>query len=168
MHSKNKNRIYTRNSEPLQKGDPLINFSLFDQQEAEHSLQDHKGIKVVFSIPTFSNQHYAKELRKLDFVLKNHTKIACYAISNEPVFTQKRLTKSCSFEKIQILSDFKDRNFARYTGTYIYELSQLVKACLIIDDHGKILFTQYIDDLQAPFDSQSIAEILDEIKQNTL
>ncbi len=125
------------------------------------SIQEYKGLKVIFSFPTLGNQYYQKELHKLDTILKEY-KVYCYAISNEPVFTQKRVTKPCKLEHIQFLSDFKKREFARHSGTYIYELSQLVKSCFIIDNHGHILYVKYHDNLQENFDINSIVKVLEE------
>ncbi len=167
MNTKNKKRIYTRNIDPLNLGFQLPNFSLYDHDEEEFYIQDVKGLKIMISYPNFTNQYYTRELEKLDILLKDYPKTHCFAITNDPVFTQKRLTKSCKLEHINILSDFKKRDFARNTGTYIYELSQLVKACFIVNDQGHILYVQYLEDLQASLDVNEIFKVIVE-QQNSL
>lgn len=155
-----KNTIYTRNLEPLTEGYRLSNIVLYDQNEEEIDLHMIKSLKVCITIPTFTNRSFVNELSKLDLILKDFEDVECYIISNEPVFTQTRLTKACKFEKFKIISDFKKRDYARNTGTYIYELSQLVKSILIIDRNDKIVYARYIDDLYSYFDHNEIHETL--------
>lgn len=155
-----KNTIYTRNLEPLQEGYRLSNIVLYDRNEEEIDLHMIKGLKVCITIPTLSNRTFTNELSKLDLILKEFENIECFIISNEPVYTQTRLSKPCKFEKFNIISDFKKREYARNTGTYIYEISQLVKSILIIDRNDKIIYARYIDDLYSYFDHNEIHETL--------
>lgn len=168
MNNKNKKRAYTRNAESINTGFQLANIGLFDSNEEEYFILDNKGLKVCITYPTFSNQYYTRELSKLDTLLKEYSKITCYAITNEPVFTQKRLTKSSKLEKFNVLSDFKKRDFARNTATYIYELSQLVKACFIFNDQGKVLYVRYYEDLQEALDINEIIKFIEDYQQNNL
>lgn len=154
------NTIYTRNIEPLTSGFRLSNIVLFDAKEEEIDLHMIKGAKLCVSIPTFKNDIFTKELEQLDIICKEFEDLHCFAISNEPVFTQYRLTKGLHFEKFKILSDFKNREYARSTGTYIYELSELVKSVFLIDRNDKILFVKYYDDLYTPIDFNEIHKAL--------
>ncbi len=163
MSNIKKKKIYTRNIEPLNKGSQLSNITFFDQREDEFNLHDQKGIKIILSIPTLSNSYYIKELAKLDTILKDYPKVTPFVVSNEPVFTQKRLTKSSKYECLKVLSDFKNREFARESGTYIYELSQLMKAVFILNAHNNIVYIQYIEDLQTAFDANEIVNTIQEL-----
>lgn len=154
---------YTRNLDNLEVGYRLPVMTLFNAEEEEFNLSDDKGVKVYATIPTFENKAFCNDLFKLDTILKEFPSLNAYAISNEPVYTQKRLSKPHHYEKFRILSDFKNREFARNTGTYIYELSQLVKAIFIVDKTERILYIHYYDDLYSNFNLNEINKALKEI-----
>ena len=154
---------FTRNLDNLEVGYRLPVMTLFNASEEEFNLNEDRSVKVYATIPTFENKAFAHDLLKLDTILKEFPSLNAYAISNEPVYTQKRLSKPYSFEKFRILSDFKNREFARNTGTYIYELSQLVKSVFIVDKSERILFVHYYDDLYSNFDLNAIHKSLKKI-----
>ncbi|NBK98719.1 MAG: redoxin domain-containing protein [Erysipelotrichia bacterium] len=162
----NKNTIYTRNIDPIMKGTRFSNIVLYDNKEEEVDLHMIKALKLCVSIPTFTNRSFTNDLAKLDILMKDFEEVACFAISNEPVFTQNRLCKPLKLEKMQILSDFKNREYARASGTYIYELGQLVKSVFLIDRNDKVHYVKYYDDLYSNFDLNEIAKAIKEAQDN--
>ena len=155
--------LYTRNLEPLEEGYRLPAMTLFNAEEEEFNLNDDRSVKVYVTIPTFENKVFPNEVYKLDIILKEFPSLNAYIISNEPVYTQKRLSKPYKFDKFRILSDFKNREFARNTGTYIYELSLLVKSIFIVDKNDRILYVRYFDDLYSNFNFNEINNTIKEI-----
>lgn len=156
--------LYTRNLEPLSAGSKLANITLFNNQDEEIDLNSIKKNKVYISIPSFTNHVIMKEIVKLDSIFQPYEDIDFYLISNETTYTQKKLGGPKKLKKFQFLSDFKNRNFARYTGTYIYEISSLVKAIFIVNEYNEILYVQYFDDLYSNINSTQIIEILNTIE----
>lgn len=156
----NKNTIYTRNIDSIVEGTRLSNITLFDATEEETDLHMIKAIKLCVSIPTLNNRAFTNEIGKLDILMHDFERIACFLISNEPVFTQTRLSKQLKLERFKILSDFKNREYARATGTYIYELGQLVKAVFLIDRNDKVLYAKYYDDLYSNIDFNELSEVI--------
>ncbi|MFV0381463.1 MAG: hypothetical protein ACK5KR_04500 [Breznakia sp.] len=155
--------IYTRNLPPLQKGDKLSSILIYNHQEEELDLHMLKTKKVYITIPSFTNQSIVNELSKLEAVFEQYKDIHFYLLSNEPVFTQKRLTKSRKFKVFKLLSDFKNRDFARHTGTYIYEISALVKSIFVVDDTDTIRFVKYYEDLYSNIDANEVKKYLDKL-----
>lgn len=162
-NTNNSTSLYTRNLDPLEVGYRLPAMTLFNPDENEFNLNDDRSVKVYVTIPTFENKNFANDAFKLETILKEYPNLNAYLISNEPVYTQKRLSKQYHYEKFRILSDFKNREFARNTGTYIYELSQLVKAIFIVDKSERILYVSYYDDLYSRFNLNEINKALKEI-----
>lgn len=152
------NPIYTRNTDPLNEGHFFSNINVYDAKEEELDLHTIKQAKLYVSIPTFKNSFFINECAKLDTILQDYENISSYVISNEPVFTQSRLLKGNALKKLQVISDFKNREFARATGTYIYELSSLVKAIFIVNSNDKLVYVKYFDDLYSNFDLNEIAK----------
>ena len=155
-----KNTIYTRNLEALSAGVRFSNITLFDKEEEELDLLDVKHLKLCVSIPTLSNRAFTNDVAKLDILLNDFDKLKCYLISNESVFTQNRLAKPLQLQRFELLSDYKNREYARATGTYIYELGQLVKSVSLIDKQGNLLYVRYYDDLYSNFDLNEIADAI--------
>lgn len=153
--------IYTKNLEPLIAGTKLPNILIYDTQEEEIDLHSIRQNKVYITIPSFANQAIMNEIARLDNLFKDFNDIDFYLISNEPVFTQKRLGSSRKLKTFKFLSDFKLRNFARHTGTYIYETSSLVKAIFLVDAYDEVKFVRYYDDLYTNVDTK---KIINEIK----
>lgn len=160
---KPKNNIYTRNLEPLKPGIFFSNLQLFTTHDEEFDLHDVKKLKVYITIPTFKNSFFPKEIAKIDAQSEIFENVEFFVISNEPTYTQYRLSKTYKFKKFKVLSDFKNREFARATGTYIYELSQLVKAVFIVSDNDKLLYAKYYDDL---YSNIILEQLFKEIKMH--
>ncbi|MDD3049213.1 MAG: hypothetical protein PHQ89_04480 [Bacilli bacterium] len=158
----NKNTIYTRNIDPIQVNTRLSNIVLFDNKEEEIDLHMIKSLKLCISIPTLNNRAFTNEISKLDILLKDYEQVAFFLITNEPVFTQTRMSKPFKLERFNIISDFKKREYARATGTYIYELGQLVKSVFLIDRNDKVVYVKYYDDLYSNIDFNELAQAIKE------
>ncbi|MDQ0361362.1 hypothetical protein [Breznakia pachnodae] len=160
-----KKQIYTRNLEPLTVGNRLPNIIINDNREEEIDLHSIKKNKVYISVPSFGNHAIMKEIAKLDIIFADFEDIDFYLISNEPVYTQKRLGSGKKLKTFKFLSDFKLRNFARYTGTYIYEISSLVKSVFIVDANDEVKLVEYYDDLYSNIDVNEVTKIINELKE---
>jgi len=160
-----KKPIYTRNLDPIMVGNRLPNIIVNDNREEEIDLHSIKKNKVYISIPSFGNHAIMKEITKLDSIFKDYEDIDFYLISNESVFTQKRLGSSRKLKTFKFLSDFKLRNFARYTGTYIYEISSLVKSVFIVDESDEVKLAEYYDDLYSNIDVKKITNTINKLKE---
>lgn len=147
---------YTRNLDPLNEGYRMPAMTMFDANEEEFTLGNEKNVKIYITLPSLQERSHMDEIEKLEIILKDFPSLNCYLITNEPVFTQTRLTQSRKLEKFRILSDFKNREFARNTGTYIYEISSLVKSVFIVDRSDRILYVKYFEDLNEGFDLNTI------------
>lgn len=162
----NKNTIYTRNIDPIPCGTRLGNIVLFDNKEEEIDLHMLKSLKLCISIPTLNNRAFTNEICKLDTLMNDFEQLDCYLITNEPVFTQSRLSKPLKLTRFNIISDFKNREYARATGTYIYELGQLVKSVFLIDRNDKVVFVKYYDDLYSNIDFNELAQAIKKAQDN--
>ncbi len=157
----NKSYIHTLGGENVNLDNKLPNISVYDCNEEQIDLHTLKVKKVYLSIPSFANPHLLKELNKLDEAFKDYPRYHFYVISNEPVYTQNRLLKRTNLKTFKHLSDFKNRDFARHTGTLIYELGQLVKAIIIVDEDDYVKYVKYYDDLYEPVNIDALKKELD-------
>lgn len=152
--------LYTRNLEPLQVGTKLPNITIYDHLDNEIDLSTINCNKMYISIPSFSNAVIMKEMVKLDTHLQPFQDLEIFLISNETSFVQKKFGASRQMKKLQFLSDFKNRNFARYTGTYIYEIGELVKAVFLVNSYNEVVYVSYYDDLYSNINIEDIMQFL--------
>lgn len=160
-----KETIYTRNSEPMSAGIKLQNISIYNEKEEEIDLHLLKKKKLYVTIPSLEDQAIMKEIALLDEKLTDIQEYQCFLISNEPVFTQTRLARNYKIKNFNLLSDYKNNNFARNTGTYIYEIGKLVKAVFIVDEDDLIIDVKYYDDNYSSIDTEELLKKLGKTDQ---
>ncbi|MDU0893946.1 MAG: redoxin family protein, partial [Anaerococcus sp.] len=73
--------------------------------------------------------------------------VHCYTVSMDLPFAQARWCGSEGVEKVKTLSDYKDRSFAKATGTYAKELGLLTRASFVVDSNGVVTFVEYLDEI---------------------
>ncbi|OCN06179.1 hypothetical protein A4S06_00250 [Erysipelotrichaceae bacterium MTC7] len=143
--------FYTRNLEPLTPGFVFPSICIMNAKEEEIDLHDIKEPKVYITLPSLEDAAIVKDVKRLEVLLEKYPAVKFYLITNEAVYTQFRLAKEKQIKGFELLSDFKLRNFARYTGTYIYEIENLVKAIFVVDHHDQLKYVNYYDDLYSNF-----------------
>jgi thiol peroxidase len=76
-------------------------------------------------------------------------KVACYTISLDLPFAQKRFCGSENITNMQTLSDVHNHSFGEHYGTLIegLPLSLLSRAVFVVDKDGKITYAQYVPEV---------------------
>src|SRR5699024_5295199 len=67
-------------------------------------------------------------------------------VSMDLPFAQKRFCAAEGVENIEIVSDYKYREFGEKYGFLIDELKLLSRGIIIIDKDGKIVYTEYVEE----------------------
>ncbi|TDW16543.1 peroxiredoxin [Breznakia blatticola] len=157
--------FYTRNLEPLETGFVFPSIEIMNPLEEVLDLHDIREPKVYITLPSLEDNAMIKDAKRLEVLLEKYPDVKFYLITNEPVYTQLRLAKEKQLKGFELLSDFKLRNFARYTGTYIYEIENLVKAVFIVDHHDQLKHVEYYDDLYSNFQVEVLDVEISKINQ---
>jgi thiol peroxidase len=78
-------------------------------------------------------------------------KVACYTISLDLPFAQKRFCSSENISNMQTLSDTHDHSFGQNYGVLIegLPLPLLSRAVFVVDKSGKITYAEYVLDVPA-------------------
>ena len=76
-------------------------------------------------------------------------KVACYTISLDLPFAQKRFCGAENITNMQTLSDVHNHSFGEHYGTLIegLPLSLLSRAVFVVDKGGKITYAQYVPEV---------------------
>jgi thiol peroxidase len=75
--------------------------------------------------------------------------VACYTISLDLPFAQKRFCSAASLNQMQTLSDTHDQSFGKNYGVLIEGLPMplLARAVFVVDKNGKITYVEYVKDV---------------------
>ncbi|EHR34084.1 thiol peroxidase [Helcococcus kunzii] len=130
------------------EGDIAPDFTATKNDMTEYNLSDDLGkiivISVVPSIDTsvcsIQTKFFNEEATKLSDDVKIIT------VSMDLPFAQKRFCAAEGIENIEIVSDYKYREFGEKYGFLIDELKLLSRGIIIIDKDGKIVYTEYVEE----------------------
>lgn len=141
------NLINTKGNLP-EVGSQAPNFSLTKDDLSDVSLDNYKGSRVIMnifhSIDTGTCASSVRQFNKEASELEN-VKILC--ISKDLPFAMARFCGAEGIGNVETLSDFRDGNFGEnynltYTDGPIRGL--LARSIIVLDENGKILYTEQV------------------------
>src|SRR5262249_48913471 len=94
----------------------------------------------------------SEQTRKFDQALASHKdKLACYTVSLDMPFAQKRFCSAEHISNMQTLSDVHNQSFGKNWGVLIegLPLPLLSRAVFVVDRNGKITYAEYVPDVPA-------------------
>ena len=131
----------------LSVGDKLPDFSVTTNDLGEFTLKDTNGIRVFLTVPSIDTPVCDMEVKRFNKEVDSLDGVTCYTVSMDLPFAQARWCGSEGVEKVKTLSDYKDRSFAKATGTYVKELGLLTRASFVVDSNGIVTFVEYLDEI---------------------
>lgn len=151
----------TLKGEEVKVGDTFKSFKAIDNDMKEFDSATTKGLRIFLSVPSVDTGVCDLELKMFNEKLENLANVSCYAVSMDLPFAQKRWCGAADSNILQAVSDFKDRSFAKATGTYIEELGLLTRAVFVVDASNKVIYSEYVAEVG---EQPSFDEILNVIK----
>lgn len=132
-------------------GEKAPDFDLVAQDLSTKTLSDYKGSRVIMNIfPSIDTNVCATSVRKFNEKatdLKN-TKVLC--ISKDLPFAQKRFVSDEELNNVTNLSDFRSGSFGKNYGVEMTtgDLRGLLsRAVLVLDENGKVIFSEQVSDI---------------------
>lgn len=132
-------------------GTQAPDFNLVKIDLSTASLSDFKGSKLVLNIfPSVDTGTCAASVRKFNEKASSleNTKVLC--ISRDLPFAQKRFCGAEGLDNVISLSDFKEGSFGKNYGLTI-ENGPLAglhsRAVVVIDEHGKVKYSQQVSEI---------------------
>lgn len=132
----------------LKVGDKLDNFVVVDNGLNEVKLSDLKGKKVFLTVPSLDTPVCDLEVKTFNKRASEISDLAgIYTISLDLPFAQSRWCGQNGVEKVKTFSDYKYRDFAEKTGTYVKELGLLTRAIFIVDENNNLTYVEYLEEI---------------------
>src|SRR5262249_17007890 len=101
-------------------------------------------------VPSLDTPVCSEQTRKFDKELAGlKDKVACYTISLDMPFAQKRFCGEHSVTNMQTLSDTHNRSFGEHYGTLIegLPLPLLSRAVFVLDKNGQLTYVEYVPEV---------------------
>jgi thiol peroxidase len=101
-------------------------------------------------VPSLDTPVCNQQTHKFDEALGSYKeKLACYTISLDMPFAQKRFCTAENITNMQTLSDVHNHSFGEHYGVLIegLPLPLLSRAVFVVDKNGKITYAEYVPEV---------------------
>ncbi len=131
----------------VKAGDNAPDFTASGQDLKPVKLSDFRGKTVIISsVPSLDTpvceiqtKRFNTEASKVDAKV--------LTISVDLPFAQKRFCEAHKIGSVQIVSDYKDRDFGQKYGMWIKELGLLARGVIIVNPQGKVTYREIVKEV---------------------
>jgi thiol peroxidase len=136
----------------LKPGDKAPDFKCLNGLET-FTLANTPARPRLFSVvPSLDTPVCSQQTKKFDEALAGYKdKLACYTVSLDLPFAQKRFCTTENVANMQTLSDVHNHSFGKNWGVLIegLPLSLLQRSVFVVDANGKITYAEYVPSVPA-------------------
>ncbi|MGT2911148.1 thiol peroxidase [Streptococcus cameli] len=143
-----------------QVGDMAPDFTLINPDLEKQSLSDFSGKKVISVVPSIDTGICSTQTRRFHQELTENEAVTVITVSVDLPFAQGRFCGVEGLEKAHILSDYYDHSFGKAYGLLMEEWHLLARAVLILDEDNRILYTEYLDNVNEHPDYDAVLDFL--------
>lgn len=145
-----------------QTGDTAKDFTLVKSDLSELTLSSLKGKKVILNIfPSLDTSVCAMSVRKFNELAAQMDNTVVLAISKDLPFAHARFCTTEGIEKVTGLSAFRNNTFGEDYGVALADgplTGLLARAVIILDEQGKIVYTQLVPEITEEPDYEKALE----------
>lgn len=132
-------------------GSKAPDFTVTKTDLGEIKLKNYLGKKIILNIfPSLDTPTCASAMRHFNEVAQKLTDVLILCVSVDLPFAQKRFCVSEHLDNVQCVSVFRHPTFGKDYGVTIIDqplLGLLSRAVVILDETGKIIFTEQVKEL---------------------
>jgi thiol peroxidase len=159
-----KDKMLTLIGPQLKKGDSAPNFSCVGANLDLVDLSKTPAKPRLFSVvPSLDTPVCSQQTKRFDQSVNDlKEKVACYTISLDMPFAQKRFCTAEGIANMQTLSDLHDESFGKNYGVLIEGLPfpLLSRSIFVVDKAGKIAYCEYVPEVGAHPNYEAALEAL--------
>lgn len=135
--------------EQIKVGDVAPDFVAVKGDLSAYHLSDDKGKVVIISVvPSIDTGVCAIQTRTFNEDATELSKdIKIVTVSMDLPFAQQRFCAAEGIEQVELVSDYKDHDFANKYGFLIKELGLLARGIIIVDREGKVTYTEIVPEV---------------------
>jgi thiol peroxidase len=135
----------------VKPGDKAPNFKCLSNGLAPVTLADTPAKARLFSVvPSLDTPVCSAQTKKFEETIKGlGDRVACYTVSLDLPFAQKRFCTGENVATMQTLSDVADQSFGKNWGVLIegLPLALLTRAVFVVDKNGTVTYAEYVPEV---------------------
>ena len=137
----------TVSGEQLSVGDKMLNFNSVTKDLASWSLKNVSGIKVISVVPSLDTGTCQLQTKRFNEEVSKINNVTIITISLDLPFAQARWCEAEGIDKVIVLSDYQDREFAKSTNLLIDELKLLTRTVFVLDNDNIVKYVEYVEEI---------------------
>jgi thiol peroxidase len=148
--------------EPPEVGDELPSFRVVEDipEEFDFDQEAGEGVHILTSAISVDTPVCARQFQSFDDYAADleDEGINVWYVSRDLPFALNRYADEHDLEHIRFVSDYKFGEFGRNTGLAIRESALLSRATLVVDDDGKVVYREVLDEISEEPDYEAAIE----------
>lgn len=129
----------------MKAGDKAPDFTVRANNLSRVTLQDSKGtVRLISVVPSIDTEVCDQQTRRFNEEAAKLEGVTVLTVSVDLPFAQKRWRGAAGVENVQVLSDYRDRNFGEAYGVLIKEFQLLTRAVFVIDKNDTVTYVEYV------------------------
>lgn len=144
----------------VEVGEKAPAFKATKNDLSEFNSEDLKGKVVVYSIaPSLDTSVCAIQAKKFNHdALDLSDDVVIVTITEDLPFAQARFCANEDIENLEMVSDYKEREFGEKYGFLIDELKLLARGVVVVDKEGTISYVEYVPEVTNEVDFDAALE----------
>lgn len=142
----------------LHAGDEMPAFTVLNAAMEPVEPMKSKSKKIILSVPSIDTPVCSMELGKFLHFMEHNPGAEVYSISEDLPFALARWNTEHENSTLHTCSDFPNNDFAAKSGTRMKENGLLCRAAFVVDENGKIIYDEYVDEVSKEPDYLKILE----------
>ena len=131
-------------------GSTAPDFTLTTTDLTKKSLSDFVDkVKVISIIPSIDTGICSTQTRTFNQTLSDLDDTVVITVSKDLPFAQARWCGAQGLENAVMLSDYVDSSFGKAYGVLMEEWQLLARAVLVLDKENKVVYTEYLDNVNS-------------------
>lgn len=132
----------------LNVGDKAPEFAALNQDFKPVKLSESAGrVRLISVVPSLDTGICDAQTKRFNEEAAKSPAVVILTVSMDSPFTQKRWCGAAGVDKVQVLSDHRDRFFGPAYGVLIKELGVLARSIFIVDKAGTIRYIEYVPEM---------------------
>lgn len=146
-----KGKAFTTNGELPGIGNPAPDFKLTNSRLKDKSLADFKGKKkVIYTVTSLDTDVCEQTAKAFSELFGQRDDTVLLVVSGDLPFAQSRVANGQHINNATLLSEMRNRNFAKDYGVLIQDgplAGLMARAVFVIDENNKISYTEFVEEI---------------------
>lgn len=161
-----KGKSFTTNGELPATGKTAPDFKLTNNRLKDKSLGDFKGKKkIIYTVTSLDTDVCEQTTKAFSLAFGNRGDAELIVVSGDTPFAQSRVASEQKIENVTLLSEMRNRNFAKDYGILIQDgplAGLMARSVVVLDENNKIIYTQFVEEITNSPDYESALAALNE------